>query len=201
VALLRIAAEANSGAPRGRRGHDAAVDAAELAGLLAEPDRLRVVAALALGASTREQVRTASGLDQRGLHKALARLEGSGLIEADGDAVMLRWEQVKKAARVAAHREPEDHGTGSTEVEAVLRRFLRDGRVVQLPMGRGKRLMVLDHVSMAFELGIRYSEKEVNTILRAFHDDYAALRRYLVDEGFLSREAGEYWRSGGTFHP
>jgi hypothetical protein len=24
------------------------------------------------------------------------------------------------------------------------------------------------------------------------------LRRYLVDEGLLSREAGVYWRSGGT---
>ena len=28
-----------------------------------------------------------------------------------------------------------------------------------------------------------------------------ALRRYLVDEGFLSREAGEYWRSGGSTAP
>ncbi|MEV0203527.1 DUF2087 domain-containing protein [Nonomuraea sp. NPDC050691] len=33
--------------------------------------------------------------------------------------------------------------------------------------------------------------------LRAFHDDYAALRRYLVDEGLLSREDNVYWRSGG----
>ena len=30
------------------------------------------------------------------------------------------------------------------------------------------------------------------------YDDYAALRRYLVDEGFLTREGGIYWRSGGT---
>ncbi len=32
----------------------------------------------------------------------------------------------------------------------------------------------------------------------ALHPDHAALRRYLVDEGFLSRASGEYWRSGGT---
>ena len=31
-----------------------------------------------------------------------------------------------------------------------------------------------------------------------FHPDHAALRRYLVDEGFLTRDAGFYWRSGGT---
>jgi hypothetical protein len=37
------------------------------------------------------------------------------------------------------------------------------------------------------------------------HADTAALRRYLVDDGFLSRDHGEYWRTGGrvddTQHP
>ena len=34
--------------------------------------------------------------------------------------------------------------------------------------------------------------------LKVLCDDHGALRRYLVDEGFLSRQAGVYWRSGGT---
>jgi len=34
--------------------------------------------------------------------------------------------------------------------------------------------------------------------VKELSDDHAALRRYLVDEGFLSRQAGVYWRSGGT---
>jgi hypothetical protein len=38
----------------------------------------------------------------------------------------------------------------------------------------------------------------VNVLLREFWHDHAALRRYLVDEGFLTRDNGEYWRSGGT---
>ncbi|MGN6598773.1 MAG: DUF2087 domain-containing protein [Actinomycetes bacterium] len=83
--------------------------------------------------------------------------------------------------------------------ETVLRSFLDDdGRIRQMPARLGKRLVILDHVSHAFEIGRRYQEVEVNVILRAFFDDYAALRRYLVEEGFLSREAGVYWRSGGT---
>jgi hypothetical protein len=81
---------------------------------------------------------------------------------------------------------------------AVLRAFMRDGRLEQVPASRGKRLVVLDHIAMVFEPGTRYAEEDVNTMLSAFHPDYAALRRYLVDEGFLSREAGTYWRSGGT---
>ena len=38
----------------------------------------------------------------------------------------------------------------------------------------------------------------MNVALRAFHDDYAALRRYLVDDRLLSRENNVYWRSGGS---
>ena len=46
--------------------------------------------------------------------------------------------------------------------------------------------------------GVRYTERQVNARLRPFHDDVAALRRYLVDDGFLDREAGHYWRTGGA---
>ena len=55
----------------------------------------------------------------------------------------------------------------------------------------------LTRLALEFEPGMRYPEREVNQILRRFHPDYAALRRYLVDEGLLSRGEGEYWRSGG----
>lgn len=83
--------------------------------------------------------------------------------------------------------------------ERVLRAFLDgDGRVVAMPAKHRKRLVVLDHISRVFTPGERYTEHEVNILLRAFHDDYAMLRRYLVDEGFLSRDRGVYWRTGGT---
>jgi hypothetical protein len=81
---------------------------------------------------------------------------------------------------------------------AVLRTFMRDGRITSLPAKRSRRLVLLDHIAQMFDVGVRYPEGEVNLMLRNVHDDYAALRRYLVDEGFLSRERGEYWRSGGT---
>jgi hypothetical protein len=82
--------------------------------------------------------------------------------------------------------------------EVVVERFMPGGRLVQMPAKRSRRLVVLDQVARSFEPGRRYPEAEVNAVLRTFYDDYAALRRYLVDEGLLSREGGEYWRSGGT---
>jgi hypothetical protein len=57
--------------------------------------------------------------------------------------------------------------------------------------------VVLDRLSQEFDVGVRYPERQVNATLRRFHPDVAALRRYLVDEGFLDREASVYWRAGG----
>jgi hypothetical protein len=82
----------------------------------------------------------------------------------------------------------------------VLRGFLTDdGRLHTIPSKHTKLLAVLDHLAQCFEPGRRYAEPEVNAALQRFHPDYAALRRYLVENHFLTRESGVYWRSGGTF--
>ena len=81
-----------------------------------------------------------------------------------------------------------------------LRPFLRDGRIVTMPARRARRLLLLDCVAQEFEPGRRYREAEVDAILKALADDHATLRRYLVDEELMSREAGIYWRTGGTVH-
>jgi hypothetical protein len=83
--------------------------------------------------------------------------------------------------------------------DAVLRAFLaEDGSLRSVPTKVRKRLVVLDHLAQEFEPGERYAETDVNNRLRAFHPDVAALRRYLVEEGFLERENSVYWRAGGT---
>jgi hypothetical protein len=82
--------------------------------------------------------------------------------------------------------------------QRILTTFLHEGRLVLMPTKRHKRLVVLDHVAQQFELGHKYPETEVNRILLGFHDDYAALRRYLVDESFLTRDDNVYWRIGGS---
>ena len=84
--------------------------------------------------------------------------------------------------------------------ERVLANFLdADGRLHTIPTKNAKLLVVLDHLAQRFEPGQTYAEKDVNEVLTRFHPDYAALRRYLVENQFLTREAGVYWRSGGTF--
>jgi hypothetical protein len=77
--------------------------------------------------------------------------------------------------------------------------FVRDGRITTMPARRTRRRLLLDQVAQAFEPGRTYPEAVVNEVLKPIFDDYCALRRYLVDELFLSRSAaGTYWRAGGT---
>ena len=176
------------------------LDAGRLVGLLAEPDRLRVVAALVLGAGTVAEVVEATGLDVRRAGRALARLVDAELVvRADDGSHLLLAAAFAEAARAAAPPPAAaDPGDAPAEAARVLRVFFRHGRLVQIPVQRAKRLVVLDRLAQEFELGRRYSERAVNLALLRWHEDTAALRRYLVDEGFLSRDAGEYWRSGGT---
>jgi hypothetical protein len=81
--------------------------------------------------------------------------------------------------------------------EAVLRQFFVGGRLKEIPAKRSKRLVVLNRLALEFDVGVRYPEREVVEVLKRFHPDHASLRRYLVDEDLLSRDRGEYWRSGG----
>ena len=174
------------------------MEAATIAGLLADPVRLKVVAALALDAGTIEEVAAASGLSLKDVALAARRLARAGLVRRDGHELELLTARFGEAARAAAASAPPPEPLSADPAEdAVLRTFLRDGRLVSIPAQRSKRLVVLAHLVHVFEPGVHYPEREVNALLAAWHEDVAALRRYLVDEGLLSRAGGEYWRSGG----
>jgi hypothetical protein len=169
-------------------------------GLLADEERLRVVAALVLGAGTTDDVAQRAGLEPRRALTALTRLEAGELVRrADDGSWSFDIARLRELARAARPRdEPDDVGDVDAATASVLRTFLRAGRLTQIPMHAGKRRIVLDHICRVFDIGVHYPEREVNALLRAFHPDYAALRRYLVDEGFLGRERNIYWRTGGT---
>jgi hypothetical protein len=173
-----------------------------LIGLLAEPERMRVFAALVLGARTAADVARAADLDQRAVGRALQRLEAGGLVERAGDGYQPVLEVFKQIARTTAPpAKTEEHGYADKRVEAVLRTFVRDGRLIGLPAQAGRRHVVLEHMVQSFEPGRSYTEAEVNAILRAWTEggstDHVALRRYLVDAGLLTRDGASYWRSGG----
>ena len=58
-----------------------------------------------------------------------------------------------------------------------------------------KRLLILQTIAQQFEKDRKYTNKEVDDILKAIYHDYATIRRALVDYGFMDRtsDCREYW--------
>lgn len=168
-------------------------------GALADGDRRSVFAAVQLGAGTTAAVVVATGLTEVQVAKAMGKLVDVGVVVHGPDGLQVDAALFQQAARAALARQgPSPHEGLPAEVGKVMNAFVADGRLTSIPASHTKRLVVLDWLAQLFEPGQRYSEAMVNLILGQRHPDTAALRRYLVDEGFLDRSDGQYWRSGGS---
>jgi hypothetical protein len=173
----------------------------EILRALADPERLAIAGLLARADATASTLADALRLPVTRIRRHLNRLTATGVVRLGSDRKTyrldpetLRW----AAEQVGPPRETGlALGAATEDEEAVLRAFFRDGRLTEIPAKESKRRIVLERIALEFEPGIRYDERTVNAIVGRFFNDYAALRRYLVDEGFLDRDRGEYWRSGG----
>ncbi|QHW36606.1 DUF2087 domain-containing protein [Staphylococcus ursi] len=70
----------------------------------------------------------------------------------------------------------------------VVERFMKDDKIQTIPRKEKDKIALLQYLCRDFEVGHAYSEKEVNVILKKYYDDFAILRRYLVDYQFLQRD-------------
>ena len=94
------------------------------------------------------------------------------------------------AARAALEQEAYD--AARAEQQRLVGRLFTDGRIERVPAKRKVRAAVLLEVVSRFEPGRDYSEKEVNEVLLGVHEDFAYLRRELVNYHYLEREDGRY---------
>lgn len=182
-------------------------DPRRLVAVLADTAKLRVFSALVLDRAaeglTLAQAAESAGVSTAEAHKALANLGVLGLARRlDGDRYAAAPDVFRASLSELNRKREEAAAKAFTTTDparlSVLLNCFRDGKLVYLPEKFGKRQIVLEEIAQSFEPGTRYAEAEVNLVLRDLYPDYAALRRYLVDSAFLSREDGFYWRSGGT---
>ncbi len=73
--------------------------------------------------------------------------------------------------------------------------FFRKGKLRSIPSQRKKRTIILEHILNDFELGRVYAEKEVNEIIRRYHDDVCTIRREFIMEKMMTRKDGKYQRN------
>lgn len=188
---------------------------------LVDLQRLRIVARLAAAPADLETLAADLRRPAHTVRRNLDLLVAAGLVEVRGGTFAVRADRLGELARALAAVErdaaglpdggrggawPHDDGSladaiagfGATPEEAkVLRSFLVDGRLATIPARGHKRLVILRFLlERVFVEDRPYPEKEVNQRLALFHPDVAALRRYLVDEGLVDREARLYRRRG-----
>ncbi|APO43486.1 transcriptional regulator [Paenibacillus xylanexedens] len=87
--------------------------------------------------------------------------------------------------------------------EKVLNKYFPEGtggRLTTFHMQQKHKYIVLTEIAKRFETERKYSEKQVNELLKEVHDDYVEIRRYLVDYGLLEREpdGSQYWLGSHT---
>ena len=168
-------------------------DPATLIGLLADEHRLRVFAAVALGARTVAEVAERSGLDETDVQGALPRLVGAGLV-AQEDGLHVPLEALRAAARrrpERAREPPMRHPTSNassatswwTAASSGYLRGTRRSRSSSATSRAASKRAATTRSARSNELA-----RAASTTTRA------SLRRYLVDEGMLEREAGVYRR-------
>ncbi|MEW6094435.1 MAG: DUF2087 domain-containing protein [Chloroflexota bacterium] len=170
---------------------------------LSSADRLKIVGVLAQEPATLTQITEALSLPTRDVFNHLEFLKFVEVLREKDGLYELNTDGLEKLARRQFEGKRPALTVGQ-EMAAdrlkVLAKFLRpDGTIHLVPNSRlhpDWLRIVLEYVLAAFEPGVTYTEKEVNTIIRRFHEDTAGLRRDLVDAGMLRRErdGSKYWR-------
>ena len=172
---------------------------------LSDANRLKIIGLLAQQPYSVEELAALLDLKASTVSHHLSKLSQIGLVSAKADSYynVYRLDEKALEAKSRSIFSQENLAASVADVDAdaydnkVVRDYVRkDGSLKTIPAQLKKLQAILRYVVKAFKVGKRYSEKQVNEILRDYHEDTASLRRELVGFGLMKREGGggEYWR-------
>lgn len=168
---------------------------------LADAERLKIAGLLGVEALTPIQVAERLDMDPNEVEHHLEQLVTAGLAHREGSAYHLDNQALEKLTRqvLAQSHPPAPAYEGDAFEVKTLRAYIsRDGTLKSIPSQHKKLMVILNYLVKQFKPGVQYPESQVNQIIRRYHEDTAALRRYMVDNGLLQREKGIYWRTETT---
>ena len=173
--------------------------------VLSDANRLKIIGLLAQQPYSVEELAVLLDLKASTISHHLSKLSKVGLVSAKADSYYNVYQLDEKAlqekTRSLFSQENLTASVADVDADAYDRKVIndytrKDGGLKTIPAQRKKLEAILRYVVKAFKVGKRYSEKQVNEILSAYHADTASLRRELVGYGLMKREGGggEYWR-------
>ena len=170
--------------------------------VLADEKRLQIVGLLARQEYSVEELAAILDLSSATVSHHLRRLVKVDLVQARADqhyhVYSLQLQTLRDMSQQILSQDKLQETAEHLDLDAydrkVLRDYMEEGRLKLIPRQWKKREVILRYLVEQFEWDRRYTEREVNEIISRTHDDYATLRRQLIDSGRMARERDVYWR-------
>ncbi len=174
-------------------------DSTKLLKVFADPLKLKLLAAICDESLPLHTLARTAGLSEAEAMRQISSLKEAGLLSETFADNGFRWQYQPKALfeALAALKQDAKPAVGeewTAEEAKVLGDFFVDGRLKTIPAQRKKKDIVVRYLASQFEFGRTYTEQEVNFKLLDYHEDYATLRREMVDTKLMRRENGIYER-------
>lgn len=115
---------------------------------------------------------------------------------------ILKEKNTKKSDLIEIHRTAtmvdERYSITEEENSKFIKAYFKegeDGPLSDFPTKEKRKIIILRHIIKKFDSNKKYSEKEVNAILKSIYHDYVTLRRYLIEYGYMDRttDCSYYW--------
>jgi len=167
---------------------------------MSDADRLRIIGLLTQRRASRADIVAKLNLPLRDVVDHLAFLEFVGVLSQKDELYELNDAKLADLGRANfVNERPRYVPAPELDVQSkkVLKAYLNaDGSIRQIPNQPAKLQVILNYLIQAFAPDTNYTEKEVNQILRRFHEDTAGLRRDLFEAKMLDRisDGSRYWR-------
>ena len=165
---------------------------------LADPQRLKIIGLLAQDEFSAEELSEMLALQPSTISHHLAKLVKAGLVNTRSVSYYIHYrlepDALRRIGKALSDSENLALLAQGVDLQAYDRKVIRnfsnaDGSLSSLPAQYKKFLAILRHVARDFEYDRVYTEKEVNAILGRYHEDFARLRRELVEQGMMIRDS------------
>ena len=182
------------------QSHTTVEDLAHLLKVIADETRLRILGVLAENPCNGKDLAERLSLTPATISHHMRKLTEVGIVTAISDAQSQVYRlngDLLRASRQTPLAQEDPAPSPSTDPDEAfrartLRAFVDGERLKSIPSRRKQRVVILHHLMGRFSPDRSYQEREVNALLAEAHEDFATLRRELVDYGYLTRDHGVY---------
>jgi DNA-binding transcriptional ArsR family regulator len=170
--------------------------------LLSNESRLKLIGILSQRESSVEELAALLALKEPTVSHHLNKLKELNLVQMrqskNTHIYQLNSEALQELSKAILTPEQMTYWGADIKPDAwekkVLKNYLEGDRLLEIPASRKKRLIILKWLVKKFELGVNYSEREVNEVIKRYHPDSATLRREFIGYRLMQRKNGIYQR-------